>query len=194
MRLNFHFSMVFLNKHKPEQVATNISFPAGLMSSASSSFSGSGSQSYTHASDSADSISSGLEPNTTVIDHQSDRDLHSPQSQPPLARDVAILDSSRVYETIDSESQPEVVLDIPQYEFTQSLPHSDSEHIPPQLHPMVTRSRSGISKVKTPYVGHVSSTNFSSTQSADTMSGGLSVKPVSEPRSVDEALKRPLWR
>lgn len=82
--------------------------------------------------------------------------------------------SSKDYEVIDSENQLDTVLDIPQ-NASGNIQQSNTQH--QSLHPMITRSKSGIHTVKTPYVG-----NVSIHENQDNLS------LITEPTSVDKAL------
>lgn len=81
-----------------------------------------------------------------------------------------------------SDDQLEIVPDLPQRSTSDNL--NQTQNIQPQsIHPMTTRSKSGIVKPNAPYVGNVSvNSNIDN------------ISLITEPTSVEKALQIPHWK
>lgn len=177
---DFPFKNGFLNAKQSKQVVTNMSFPDNntelqhLQPPSGNSF---GNNSDLGSKDLASSSGSSSSECRISQDHENSSGSFSTECS-----STSESSNDRTYKSITANDQLEVDLDIP-----QDNPGGNSltqkNFVAPNIcepkHPMTTRSRSGIHKKKTPYVGTIVSSAADSTL---------------EPNSVEEALRLPHWK
>lgn len=163
--VDFPFHNGFLNTHKSEQLVTNVSFPefsTGLMSSTQA-------KPFSYDSDlnttNAESVrGSPTSSSPTINSHMPSSSTDHNNTSPS---DEATSGNDRVYREITSIDQIEIMPDIPQTNQEQNV-NTQIDQL--QLHPMITRSKSGIHKSKVPYIGtaSVSANSITTAKSQDT--------------------------